>query len=181
MKKDRLYSVFITIGITSCNVKKAECSCPAGHGPLGSCKHIAALCFYLEDFVKSRRAILDAGEEVCTSMLQKWNQPRKRHLDSKKAEDISFRCPVPAYTEKENKRSKRKAYDPHPLSMKKTSLDDLEEFKKQLQELPTGSVVFLHLLVLLLPLLLLPSIYHCFREVYSVVSKTNSFKMPLPP
>ena len=36
------------------------------------------------------------------------------------------------------KRSERKAYDPRPLSMRKTSLDDLEEFKKQLQELPTG-------------------------------------------
>ena len=183
MKKDHLYSVFLTIGITSCNVKKAECSCPAGHGPLGSCKHIAALCFCLEDFVKSRRAILDAGEEACTSMLQKWNQPRKRRLDSKKAEDISFRCPVPAYADKENKRSERKAYDPRPLSMRKTSPDDLEEFKKQLQELPTGSA-FLHLLckpsitaatpTATINLPLLP------RSVQCRV-RDKLFKMPLPP
>ena len=77
------------------------------------------LCFCLEDFVKSRNATLDSGEETCTSMLQKWNQPRKRWLDSKKAEEISFRCPVPAYAEKEYKRSERKAYDPRPLSMRK--------------------------------------------------------------
>ena len=70
MKKDHLYSVTITIGITSCNVKKAECSCPAGNGPMGSCKHIAAVCFCLEDFVKSRNATLDSGEQMCTSMLQ---------------------------------------------------------------------------------------------------------------
>ena len=49
MKKDHLHSVFLTIGITSCNVKKVECSCPAGHGPLGSCKLIATLCFCLEE------------------------------------------------------------------------------------------------------------------------------------
>ena len=71
MKNGHLYSVFLAIGITSCNVKKAECNCPAGHGPLGSCKHSAALCFCLEDFVKSKRAILDVGEKACTSMLQK--------------------------------------------------------------------------------------------------------------
>ena len=182
MKKDHLYSVFLTIGITSCNVKKAECSCPAGHGPLGSCKHIAALCFCLEDFVKSKRSILDAGGEACTFMLQKWNQPRKCCLDLKKAEDISFRCPVPAYTDKENKRLERKAYDPCPLSMRKTSPDDLEEFKKQLQELPTGSAL-LHLLYKLsitAALLLLLLIYHCFHEVCSIVLETNSLKCHCP-
>ena len=68
MKKDHLYSVFLTTGSTSCNVKKAECSCPAGNGPLGSCKHIAVLYFCLEDFVKSRKAIINAGERACTSM-----------------------------------------------------------------------------------------------------------------
>ena len=61
MKKAHL-SVCLTVGITSCNVKKAECSCPAGHGPQGSYNHIAALCFHLKDFVKSRRANLDAGK-----------------------------------------------------------------------------------------------------------------------
>ena len=55
MKKDHTYSVFVTISITSCNVKTAECSCPAGYGPLGSCKHIVVLCFCLEDFLKSKR------------------------------------------------------------------------------------------------------------------------------
>ena len=72
MKKDQLYSVFLTIGITSCNVKKAECSFQAGNGPLGSCKHIAVLYFCLEDFIKSRKAIIDVGEGACTSTLQKW-------------------------------------------------------------------------------------------------------------
>jgi len=36
-------------------------------------------------------------------------------------------------------------YDPRPLSMRNTSLNDLEEFKKQLQDLPT-ECAFLHLL-----------------------------------
>ena len=35
-------------------------------------------------------------------------EPRKRQLDSKKAEEISFRCPVPAYAEKEHKGPKER-------------------------------------------------------------------------
>jgi len=28
----------------------AKCRCPAGKGPCGSCKHIAAVCYALEEF-----------------------------------------------------------------------------------------------------------------------------------
>lgn len=36
------------------SVKGAECTCPAEQGPSGSCKHIAAFCLALEDFVRTR-------------------------------------------------------------------------------------------------------------------------------
>ena len=90
MKKDRTYSLFLTIEKSSINVSSAKCSCPAGKGPHGSCKHLAALCFAIEDFVKTRNIAFEQGEEACTSVLQKWNQPRKRRLESKKVEDITF-------------------------------------------------------------------------------------------
>ena len=32
------------------NVIGAKCGCPAGKGPCGSCKHIAAVCYALEEF-----------------------------------------------------------------------------------------------------------------------------------
>ena len=47
--------------------------CPAGSGPFGSCKHISALCYTLEEF--SRIKQLRSPD----SQLQKWNQPRKRN------------------------------------------------------------------------------------------------------
>ena len=35
---------------TSYEIDGAECGCAAGRGPRASCKHIAALCYALEDF-----------------------------------------------------------------------------------------------------------------------------------
>ena len=52
MRKDRTYSLEITISKYNMNFSGAVCSCPAGKGLYGSCKHLAALCFALEDFVK---------------------------------------------------------------------------------------------------------------------------------
>ena len=56
------------------------CGCPAGRGPNGSCKHIAALCYALEEFsrLKTSKAYV-----VCTSKLQTWNQPRNEFLTQK--------------------------------------------------------------------------------------------------
>ena len=90
MKKDRTYSLLLTIDKATVDVSCAQCTCPAGKGPFDSCKHIAALCFALEDFVKMREIILEQGEEACTLVLQRWNQPRKKRLESKKIEDIDF-------------------------------------------------------------------------------------------
>ena len=33
-------------------IDQASCECPAGRVPKASCKHIAAMCYVLEDFVK---------------------------------------------------------------------------------------------------------------------------------
>lgn len=59
----------------------------------GSCKHIGAVCFAVEDFVRLRSRVLslqDTDEVSCTSILQQWNKPRKRRLDSRMVDDISF-------------------------------------------------------------------------------------------
>ena len=53
MKNDCVYEVKLQININTSNVKVAECTCPAGRGPTGSCKHLAALCFAVEDFVRT--------------------------------------------------------------------------------------------------------------------------------
>jgi len=47
-------------------------------------------CFAIEDFVKSQTIALEQGEDACISLLQKWNQPRKRRLESKKWKRFLF-------------------------------------------------------------------------------------------
>jgi len=143
MKKDRTYSLVLALNKTTADVTNAQCACPAGQGPFGSCKHLAALCYALEDYVKLRAIILEAGEDSCTSLLQKWNQPRKRRLDSKKVEGIDF-CSLP-YGKNTITRTHYEPYDPRPPSMQKTTKTELEEFTQQLNTLPT-SCGFLHFL-----------------------------------
>ena len=53
----------------------ADCSCPAGKGPKGSCKHLAALFYALENFTKCGFA---QDVQTCTDVLQTWNQPSKK-------------------------------------------------------------------------------------------------------
>ena len=89
MKKDRVYKIKINITDLS-NVCLAECSCPPGRGPHGSCKHIAATLFALENFNTIREEIQDDDTVSCTSKLQTWNHPRKRRLDSQPVSEISF-------------------------------------------------------------------------------------------
>ena len=143
MKKDRTYPLVLTLDKMTADVTNAKCSCPAGQGPSGSCKHLAALCYALEDYVKLRAIIMEAGENSCTSLLQKWNQPRKRRLDSKKVEDIDFSS-LP-HGKDAPTRIHYKSYDPRPPSMRKTTKTELEELTQQLSTL-TMSCGFLHLL-----------------------------------
>ena len=43
MKKDRTYSLVLTLDKTTADVTNAKCTCPAGQGPSGSCKLLVAL------------------------------------------------------------------------------------------------------------------------------------------
>ena len=88
MRKDREYKIQMVLS-PSADVLFAEDGCPAGKGPTGSCKHIAAFCYALEEFVRLgfTRPFLS-----CTARLQTWNQPRQKKLDSKNIYEISFEC-----------------------------------------------------------------------------------------
>ena len=90
-----------------------------------------------------REIILKQGEDACTLVLQRWNQPRKKRLESKKIEDIDFSSSC--YGKSSCSRTYYKACDPRPVSMQKISKNELEEFTLKLQSLqsPCG---FLHLL-----------------------------------
>ena len=111
MKKDILYNIKLTID-SSGEVLTASCGCPAGAGPKGSCKHISALCYALEEYCRIKEL---RSPHSCTSQLQKWNQPRKRRLESRSVEDISF---VKYEYGKTKKTAQSVMYDPRPPHMR---------------------------------------------------------------
>ena len=132
MKKDRVYKIKINLLTNSSEVCLAECSCPAGRGPHGSCKHIAATLFALENFNTIREEIQDDDTITCTSKLQTWNQPRKRRLDSQPVNEISFK--VEHYYCKPTRQSKELA-DPRPLELQKTTDEEKKAFIDNLKKL----------------------------------------------
>ena len=77
MKKDRIYKVVLCMDGDVFDVIGAKCGCPAGMGPCGSCKHIAAVCYALEEFSRFGQI-----PEFLTSTdkLQEWNKPRQKKL-----------------------------------------------------------------------------------------------------
>ena len=78
MKKDRVYKIELQLEESSFEISAAQCGSPAGRGPRASCKHIAALCYALEEFEKVTRI---PEFQTCTDKLQMWNQPRPRKLE----------------------------------------------------------------------------------------------------
>ena len=87
MKKNMTYNLRIAITLKSGDITYAVCGRAAGMGPCGSCKHIGAFCYALEEFC--RLASL-RDNEACISKLQEWNRPRKRNLDTCACEEVTY-------------------------------------------------------------------------------------------
>jgi hypothetical protein len=126
MKKDSIYKLKLSMvknGNREGEILFCSCICPAGKGPLGSCKHIAALCYALEEFSRLK---CSREFDTCTSRLQTWNQPRKRKLDPQTVYDIDF-------SKKIYKRVKKK--NPKPLTDPRRQCDRNNDSKKVNTEL----------------------------------------------
>ena len=130
MKKDRVYKIKVEISTHTSSVHLAECSCPAGKEPHGSCKHIAATLFALESFYDTYQQ--EDDNLSCTSKLQLWNQSRKRLLDSKRASDILFK--VEGYYCNPCRHPKN-FMDPRPVKLQQTTDEEKAEFIKNLKQL----------------------------------------------
>ena len=87
MKKTEVYGIELSQHIQSGDILTALCGCTAGHGPKGSCKHIGALCYALEEHYRIKTV---QQYTACTSKLQEWNRPRKRTLDPQDVDTIKF-------------------------------------------------------------------------------------------
>ena len=115
--------------IVSGDIMSAMCVCAAGCGPKGSCKHIAALCYALEEFcrIKTTREFT-----ACTSKLQEWNRPRKRNLDPQNVDAIKF---VKLEHGKSKRDHSKAVYDPRPQHLQCTPHSEIKQFYEKLQSL----------------------------------------------
>ena len=75
MRKDFLK---MALNANSCDIFYAECGCPAGVAPQGSCKHIGAFSYALADFCSVRCL---PEYMTCTDKLQEWNQPCGKRVE----------------------------------------------------------------------------------------------------
>ena len=112
MRKDKDYKVHMALRTDGYDIAHAQCECPAGIGPHGSCKHIAALSYTLADFC--RRGELPEFL-TCTDQLQQWNRPRGRRVEPIPVDQLGAR-------RRELFPSKRAAgskaiFDPRPQSL----------------------------------------------------------------
>lgn len=88
MKKDRIYKLSLVLNKDSFDITYAHCGCPAGKGPMGSCKHIAALCYGVAEFCNLKGI---PEYQTCTDRLQAWNQPRKKKVDPIPVDELGNR------------------------------------------------------------------------------------------
>ncbi|KAH3837836.1 hypothetical protein DPMN_111238 [Dreissena polymorpha] len=85
--RQKTYEILVILD-RSGDIIHAHCRCEDGHGPEATCKHVAALCYALEDFVKV--FILPEDVQSCTDKLEAWNKPRDVKLPAAPLYDVDF-------------------------------------------------------------------------------------------
>lgn len=68
------YNYRVRINRKTGEIKNSDCECPAGKGPNGTCKHIAAVALLLVKFRETRIIPIPRG---CTDNLQTFHKPKK--------------------------------------------------------------------------------------------------------
>ena len=141
MKKTEVYRVELSQDMVLGDIKSALCGCTAGQGPKGSCKHIATLCYALEEFNRIKTTV---QYTACTSKLQEWNQPRKRMLKPQHVDEIKFIKHEHGKIKREHTKA---VYDPRPQHLQHTADHEVEQFYTRLSSFskPCG---FLHVVTL---------------------------------
>ena len=113
IKKDRVYKLNLAMCTESYDIVFAECGCPAGKWPSGSCKHIGALCYAFAEFCKLGKL---PQFLTCTDKLQNWNKPRGRKVDPIPVDRLVSRRKELLKGDQSTKPSSV-IFDPRPLSL----------------------------------------------------------------
>uniref|UniRef100_A0A1X7VVI1 SWIM-type domain-containing protein n=1 Tax=Amphimedon queenslandica TaxID=400682 RepID=A0A1X7VVI1_AMPQE len=137
MKKTLSYSIRVRFTIHNSNIIFAVCGCPAGNGPTSTSKHIGAFCYFLEEFCR----LHTVSYSSCTSSLQMWHQPRKRHSTPCTLNNIKF---IKAEYGKE-KQVISTNYDPRPVPYRGTTSAEITSLQHQLESLG-APVALLHVI-----------------------------------
>lgn len=134
IKKDRVYKLVMQLDGQSIEIEGAQCGCPAGRGPKASCKHIAALCYALEDFSRLQQS---PDFLTCTDRLQTWNQPRPKKLEPIAVEDLRTRKQQLKPSAIRSSRQTRTAsqFDPRPEEFAISDLVAIENLRCRLLQL----------------------------------------------
>lgn len=145
MKKDRVYKIILKLDSRSYEVDGAECGCPAGRGPRASCKHIAALCYALEEFGRLKQL---PTFHTCTDKLQTWNQPRPRKFQPMPVENLRSRMHeiMPTKLRQIHPTRVTSQFDPRPEDMRMLDPKASERLRCSLLGL-NKPCAFLHVLV----------------------------------
>jgi len=89
MKKKLSYNFKLRLD-NSGSVINSHCECPAGKGPHGTCKHVAAVLLMLTVFSEGGKL---AVSHSCTEKLQTFHKPKRRHDGSPlKADKLPSKC-----------------------------------------------------------------------------------------
>jgi len=139
MKKGLIYKIYICMDADVYDIIGAKCGCPAGKGPNGSCKHIAAVCYAVEEFCR-----LGQLPEFLTSTdkQQEWHRPREGKLNV---------VPVHRLNERRSeilKQSRKglSTFDPRQPEDRKLNEHAIEQFRCELME-NNHSCLFLDILI----------------------------------
>ena len=125
MCKDRVYCVQMTLQNSSADIIGAECGCPAGRGPTGSCKHIGALSYVLADFIRFRAS---PDYQTCTYILKQWNHPRARKVEPVSVHQLgNHRSEL--LPSKVCAKGSQMVYDPHSLHLRQPDPQAVETLR----------------------------------------------------
>ena len=140
MKKTVVYNLRVSFDSGSSDITYATCGCPAGCGPTCVCKHLGALCYFMEDVCRNGTT----SSESCTSSLQTWHQPgKKRKSDTPTTLDhMKF---FKAEYGKEKRVVSSSNYDPRPSHLIGTSSKEITALQNSLKLLGKP-VALLHVL-----------------------------------
>ena len=81
-RHDKTYDTSIAINKTSGIVLHGVCTCVAGK--CGSCNHVAALMFLLDDWNRKNKD----DQPTCTSLPAQWNVPKRQSAEVLKVSDL---------------------------------------------------------------------------------------------